>query len=463
MSGIFWEQDRQPNLCEAASGFTFSTINLLVAVPMAALDLLVTGLLAVWSLAAGLLLPLLEVTQSSLTALAELLGLTEMPAVADLVPTGLAALLLAHIFMEQRQGASGHQLASKYSLVSTGLLWLAAIYAAPDFAAAPRFVAVALALSVASYLPSLLVAMVANFRPTPTAATNSLQEAAAGLSSLLSMEAALVVVVAAYGGPDLSGSSNVNDEVFGLTQYFCAVPLCACLLVYTTLRRPGPLAEGDNPPHATAMNGSAVPVQETTAEPEVAAAVEPPTAVQATDPAEDSPPPEHVETVGAVEEGAAVTAEAETISVEEKATPEETPAPPAAEPIKVDETDAAVVATEATTTSAAETKEDVLLAKLKSRLCGLVGSCYGRLAAFVGLLALTAGQWTAAVGRLPWFQIDLALSKGGSHVLAALAWNVLTASQLAFLLPVFTLVLPALLDRYNMCMQWDSLMGWGRF
>jgi hypothetical protein len=177
----------------------------------------------------------------------------------------------------------------------------------------------------------------------------------------------------------------------------------------------------------------------------VAAAVEAPTAVQATDPAEDSPP-EPVETVGAVEEGAAVTAGDETTSVEEKATPEETPSPPAAEPIKVDETDA-VVATEANTTSA-ETKEDVLLAKLKSRLCGLVGSCYGRLAAFVGLLAVTAGQWAAAVGRLPWFQIDLALSTGGSHVLAALAWNVLTASQLAFLLPVFTLVLPALLDRY---------------
>jgi hypothetical protein len=448
MSGIFWEQERQPNLCEAASGFTFSTINLLVAVPMAVTDLLVTGLLAVWSLAAGLLLPLLEVTQSSLTALAELLGLTEMPAVADLLPTGLAAILLAHIFMEHRQGASGHQLASKYSLVSTGLLWLAAIYAAPDFAAAPRFVAVALALSVASYLPSLLVAMVANFRPTPMAATNSLQEAAAGLSSLLSMEAALVIVVAAYGGPDLSGSSNTGEEASGLTQYFCAVPLCACLLVYTTLRRPGPLAEGDNPPHATTMNGSAVPVQETTAEPEVAAAAEaPPTAVEATDPAEDSPP-ESVETVGAVEEGAAVTSEAESTPVEEKATPEETPSPPAAEQIKVDETDAVAVVTEANTTNTAETKEDVLLAKLKSRLCGLVGSCYGRLAAFVGLLALTAGQWAAAMGRLPWFQIDLAVSTGGSHVLAALAWNVLAANQLAFLLPVFTLVLPALLDRY---------------
>jgi hypothetical protein len=196
------------------------------------------------------------------------------------------------------------------------------------------------------------------------------------------------------------------------------------------------------------MNGSAVPVQETTAEPEVAAAAEaPPTAVEATDPAEDSPP-ESVETVGAVEEGAAVTSEAESTPVEEKATPEETPSPPAAEQIKVDETDAVAVVTEANTTNTAETKEDVLLAKLKSRLCGLVGSCYGRLAAFVGLLAVTAGQGATAVGRLPWFQIDLAVSTGGSHVLAALAWNVLAANQLAFLLPVFTLVLPALLDRY---------------
>ena len=26
MSGVFWEADKQPNLCEAASGFTLSTV-----------------------------------------------------------------------------------------------------------------------------------------------------------------------------------------------------------------------------------------------------------------------------------------------------------------------------------------------------------------------------------------------------------------------------------------------------
>ena len=41
MSGVFWEAEKQPNLCEAASGFTLSTLNLMVALPMAVVDLLV--------------------------------------------------------------------------------------------------------------------------------------------------------------------------------------------------------------------------------------------------------------------------------------------------------------------------------------------------------------------------------------------------------------------------------------
>ena len=51
MSGVFWEADKQPNLCEAASGFTLSTLNLMVAVPMAVVDLLVYLSISIASLA----------------------------------------------------------------------------------------------------------------------------------------------------------------------------------------------------------------------------------------------------------------------------------------------------------------------------------------------------------------------------------------------------------------------------
>ena len=214
MSGIFWEQERQPNLCEAASGFTFSTINLLVAIPMALVDLTVSGLLAVWSLILGLLLPILEAAQSGLAALAELLGITEMPAATDLLVPGLAVTLLATIYAEHRHGISGHQLASKYSLMATGLLWLGALHAAPSFAVAPSLVVVSLALGAASFLPGLVVAMVANFRPTALtgSAFGGLLEVAGGLSRLLNLEAGLVLVIAAFGYPELlSGLAAVSE------------------------------------------------------------------------------------------------------------------------------------------------------------------------------------------------------------------------------------------------------------
>ena len=39
MSGMFWESEARPNICEAATGFTLSTIDLLVAIPMFLIDL----------------------------------------------------------------------------------------------------------------------------------------------------------------------------------------------------------------------------------------------------------------------------------------------------------------------------------------------------------------------------------------------------------------------------------------
>ena len=437
MSGIFWEQERQPNLCEAASGFTFSTINLLVAIPMALVDLTVSGLLAVWSLILGLLLPILEAAQSGLAALAEVLGITEMPADTDLLVPGLAVTLLATIYAEHRHGISGHQLASKYSLMATGLLWLGALHAAPSFAVAPSLVVVSLALGAASFLPGLVVAMAANFRPTALtgSAFGGLLEVAGGLSRLLNLEAGLVLVIAAFGYPELLSGLAAVSEGAELLQYLCALPLCACILVYSTLKlQQTPLRSEDSHDGAPTVNGTAVGLREgpSSAAPETEAApveaVEPvPEEEQAANAAE--------ETIGSVEDEAA---EAEVAPVSDVTTEPETPVQPADESQQQPE--------EAKTEEAVEpieVKEDILLAKIKSQLCGLAGGLCGRLSALVCVVR----GWLAALGSLPWLRISLMLTTSGSHLLAAAAWNVLAANQLTLLLPLFTLVLPVLLDR----------------
>ena len=75
MSGVFWEADKQPNLCEAASGFTLSTVNLLVAIPMALVDSLVCVTMMVTSLAMVVLGPVLEYLLMGASMVMEMVGL----------------------------------------------------------------------------------------------------------------------------------------------------------------------------------------------------------------------------------------------------------------------------------------------------------------------------------------------------------------------------------------------------
>jgi hypothetical protein len=69
------------------------------------------------------------------------------------------------------------------------------------------------------------------------------------------------------------------------------------------------------------------------------------------------------------------------------------------------------------------------------------------LSATLGALLLTARRWLCALAGLPWLAIGLAVTTSGAHLLAALAWNVLTANLMAFALPIFTLLIPLLVER----------------
>lgn len=463
MSGVFWEQDRQPNLCEAASGFTFSTINLLVAIPMAVVDLAVSSTLAVWSLILAILFPVLEAGQAGLTCLAELLGIDSLtvPAVADVVVPGLAIGLLAVIYAEHRGGTSVPQLASKYCLATSGLLWLAALYAASP--AVPRLAVVSLALAFASHLPGVVVALAANFKPVSSTVGNSVLSVAGGLSTLLSLEGMLVAVVAAFGYPELLGGTHAADD--DLMQWLSALPLCACVLVYDALKQQ-PESAGVSVDHVdgapVTMNGSAVGIggednSTAAAEPAaVATAAEEPAAAEAP-PAADEQAAENAadETVSEVKDDqeASEAAPAEPTPVQPA---DETQPPPAAADEPTKEEEAAAAAAEVA--PAEINKDDILLAKLRSRLSCVAGGLCGRLTALVGLLS----GWLAALVGLPWVTISLVLTTAASHLLSAAAWSSLTGgNQLAFLLPVFTLVLPLLLERCGsrLSATWRILAG----
>ena len=93
MSGVFWEAEKQPNLCEAASGFTLSTLNLMVAVPMAVVDLLVYLTLSLASLAMVLLAPLMDIITAGFTMILTALGLEALSREQTLVMLAVVTML----------------------------------------------------------------------------------------------------------------------------------------------------------------------------------------------------------------------------------------------------------------------------------------------------------------------------------------------------------------------------------
>merc|ERR1712038_1858698 len=105
MSGVFWEPEKQPNLCEAASGFTLSTVNLAVAIPMAVVDILVAATLFLSTTLWSLLSPLVEYLLSGLVMLMEMLGL-ESPSPEQTLLAVLAVSTVVTIY-KQFAGKTG--------------------------------------------------------------------------------------------------------------------------------------------------------------------------------------------------------------------------------------------------------------------------------------------------------------------------------------------------------------------
>ena len=94
MSGVFWEADKQPNLCEAASGFTMSTVNLAVAIPMAVVDTVVMIIMAITGVCGVVMGPVLARAEVVLAMVLEMLGLEDISSFNMIVTTVIGSFFL---------------------------------------------------------------------------------------------------------------------------------------------------------------------------------------------------------------------------------------------------------------------------------------------------------------------------------------------------------------------------------
>ena len=390
MSGVFWEPEKQPNLCEAASGFTLSTVNLMVAIPMAAVDSLVAVTIFLSTTVWTLLGPVMEYLVSGLLMVMELLGLERFsPEQTIIAVVGVTSLLTIY---KQFSGQKGWKEKMFCSLVThvEGWLLLFSLLALPalDKAVFANVVTLGLALQLAKYCVAAL--FTAYYNHALQRKPNEMDKFATGMKNALDIESSLALLVAAFGYPSFSGA----DEV---TAYLCLVPAVALHLVLQAeiLPHVAPEDQVDCP------NGAAVAVAEA---------------------------PSAEETV--LEKDLKEPAEAEAVS---------------------DEVVPEASADAAGDGSTVEAIEDQKTEAMIRRLQGCVAGIYSWLAAKVLLVISPVCQLISklvtAVTSLPWASISLLTFSTASALLYAAAWHQLTSNSLALLLPVCSLVVPAALER----------------
>ena len=204
MSGVFWEADKQPNLCEAASGFTLSTLNLMVAVPMAVVDLLVSLSLSLVSLAMVLLSPLLELVTAGFTMILAAMGLDDWTRDQTLVSLAVVTIL-AGVWHQHRCGQSqqSHFKSRRYNfclfrghldrltghLVTQARFWLwllGFLAVTADSALYPRLVSVALAFQMGAFSIEILFKEFNSYSANTRA--NALNGIGSSLGKILELE-----------------------------------------------------------------------------------------------------------------------------------------------------------------------------------------------------------------------------------------------------------------------------------
>ena len=411
MSGMLWEADKQPNICEAASGFTFSTINLLIAIPMFLLDLVITTLSSILSLTYLALNPLLEF----LGVVCELLGIDSVPSNLSIVMSLLACGLVYRVYQEvgPSSGGSWQQVLSKLIYYSTCVLWFMTVLQVTRFEAAssPELIYIYFAVSAASEMLNLFFKELNMFRHDVN--KSEVQVSGEKYADMIKYESFWFLLLSAFGVPTLTQEDSAS-------QYIFLVPVLAFVLMLRDVQKAAP--------QQPTMNGATV--KETVLD-NVSEPVEP---IEVEKPVEEPKAETIIEEPAAKEFDTAAETETEpepVIPVVPSAEPEE-PAADAPDSMNVNKVAA---------------KDDLVVAKLVCMLTSLVGNLVNKVkVVFNPVMNLTV-KCVGIVSNLPWCACITTTINNGSLILAALAWFQMTGNQLSLLLPLLSLILPALIEQ----------------
>jgi len=396
MSGVFWEPEKQPNLCEAASGFTLSTVNLAVAIPMAVVDILVAATIFLSSTLVTLLSPVVEYLLSGLVMLMEMVGL-EKPS-ADQTLLGVVALSTVFAIYKQFSGKTGAKERMFGALMMHAEAWifLFTFLSVPalDKAVFANVILLALALQLAknsiTYLFTGFHDMNEQRKP------NEMDGFASGMKKALDLESCIALLIAAFGYPSFAETDQT-------TAYLCLIPFIALHLVFEAEILPNVCAE-DQP---DSPNGEAVAVAESQPVEETVL--------------EDLKPAEGAE------------------KVSDEVLPE-----PAAEDATAP---AAAGDGSSVETIPGDKKTEALIARLKGCVCGLYGWVAGKVLFLISPVCQLLAKIISTITSLPWSCISLFTLTNMSTLLWAWTWYQLTSNNLALLLPVSSLLVPPALEK----------------
>ena len=133
MSGIFWKPDHQPDLCEAVSGYTLSTVTLALAIPMAVVDLLCSAVIFLSSLIMMVTSPLVEYGALGVTIILDLLGVESWTHNTTIIIL-LAIYHLVLLFTNNNGSGSFYQKSfSRLNFNITSIIWLVSFLTFPVF------------------------------------------------------------------------------------------------------------------------------------------------------------------------------------------------------------------------------------------------------------------------------------------------------------------------------------------
>jgi len=424
MSGFMWEADKQPNICEAASTFTFSSINLLIAIPMFLVDVVFNAVASLLSLIWIVLAPVVEYAMLACAYLSELLGLSELeqPSNLTMVAYLLAGGLVLGVYMDNKKYSQGsiQALISRGMNITTGVLTLLSVLYMPDFedsVVLPKLITMAIICSAAG---SAIRGMFREYYSYLKQEESKLRSFADGIIAFMETESVLFILMAAFGYPTFTQADD-------LTKYYCTIPFAAMLLIASKWER------AEVPVSSTPLtNGSAVAVkeEEKTVVEEVAATLAEPAAIEKAEDKEadaNAEPDEKEESAAAPSEDLSDAGEASEAVTNGQVVDEKKDA--AEEPSKVIARVAA------------------LAAAIQGKVCFVVSPV---LACAYSLLACTSRPLAAAY-NLPWALICFFLVTNISFILEGVAWLHLTQNNLALALPVLSALVPPFLARYGDC------------